>query len=366
MSYPMDNRVAKGTAIYTRRVISEIQSGSDIFYLAHYEKNKMSEYDKPGFEEIIIPAKLFSIKSRFLGQLKFFWDYRKKPFDTIVWFQARLYPFFWLAPAKRKVAVFHAAGDITAPRSFFSFSREVFNWTLKLFGNRLDAVIAVSDFARAEIIEHYGISPEKVHVTYNGGGENYKPLDKTTSQEKVATKYGIKPPYLLNISRFQPHKNVERVVQAYEEFKDNNPGSAHSLVLVGTPVRGYDLPIQLVKKSKFTQSIKIIDYVEEADLNDLYSGADVFLFPSLNEGFGLPLLEAMASGTPTVTSNVTSLPEIAGGAAYCADPCDASDIARGIEFCRTQVESSRMIQAGLERAKGFTWKKTAESLIELC
>ena len=131
MSYAMDNRQAKGTALYTRKLIENLLANDRFdFYLVHYDKVDDPLYKKA--HEIMIPRIKLPYGSRFVSQLLFFWKFRKNKFDIMHWFQPRVYPFYWLAPAKKIVITMHAAGDITAP-GFFVFSKEVFNFVLKYF-----------------------------------------------------------------------------------------------------------------------------------------------------------------------------------------------------------------------------------------
>lgn len=363
MTYSMDNRQAKGTALYTRRLIEHLLADNRYeFYLVHYDRVDDPLYKKA--HEIIMPQVRLPYATRFVRQLLFFWKYRHNQFDIIHWFQPRLYPFFWWAPARRIVVTAHGAADITAP-SYFVFSKFVFNFLMKYFNRSIDACIAVSHFAKEEIVEHYRIDVNRVFVTYNGGGEYYRPLQRDEARDIVRKNYSIDRPYVLDISRLEPHKNVENVVRGYISARQKYDMS-QDLVIVGS--RGYSsAPVSaLIQSSPYVGSIHIISFVEDAHLNAFYSAADVFVFPSLNEGFGLPLVEAMASGVPVVTSNVTSMPEIAGDAALLVDPTDPSNIADSMWAVVSQKElAGSLIQKGLARAELFTWEETAAKTKEI-
>lgn len=369
MTYAIDGRQAKGTALYARKLTEQLllnESNGYEFVLVHFEKTDDPIYDS-GASELLIPEIPFRLPygTRFVRFLLFCWKYRKDKFDIIHWFQPRMYPFFWWAPARKIVVTVHAAGDITAPRSFRSFSRAVFNTVLILFNRYVDAMLAVSEFARQEIIQEYKVPPEKVHVTYNGGGEEYAPQDGKQHNE-VLEKYNVTSPYILSVARFQPHKNVESIVRAFDQAKDRLSRSAHQLILVGAPVKGYAGVEKAVSKAKYKQDIKMVSYVAQADLNTLYSQASVFVFVSLNEGFGLPVIEAMASGTPVITANVTSMPEIAGDAAVLVDPTNIDLISTEIQNVITSPERQEILRRkGLQRASNFTWSETAQRTLEV-
>ena len=359
MSYSMDNRPAKGTALYTRKLIENLLNDDRYdFYLVHYDKVDDPLYKKA--QEIIMPEVHLLFGTRFVRQLLFFWKYRKEKFDIIHWFQPRLYPFFWFAPARSIVVTAHGAGDITAP-SHFVFSRMVFNFIMCNFNKHIDACIAVSNFARDEIVEYYKIVKEKVFVTYNGGGEDYEPIPKKEAQEIIKLNYLISNPYILDISRLVPHKNVSSLVRAYIKTKETY-NIEQDLVIVGYKGYSYKEVSALVESSAFAPPVHFIEYVKVEDLNALYSGADLFVFPSLNEGFGFPIIESMASGTPVITSNITSMPEVSQDAALLVDPNNINDIVEKIyRVLSDHTLSDSLREKGLRRAKDFTWKQTSEA-----
>jgi len=359
MSYAMDNRIAKGMALYTRKLIEGLLNDSKFdFSLIHYDKVKDSLYEKG--REIMMPKIKLPFGSRFVSQLLFFWKYRKEPFDVIHWFQPRLYPCFWFAPAKKIVVTVHGAGDITAP-TYFVFSRSVFNFTLKHFHRWVDIIIVDSEFAKEEVMEHYGFPEHKVKIIYLGGGEIYKPIEKNEAQKIVLQKYGINHPYILDISRLQPHKNVVTLIRSYIIMREKYPKHTEKLVIVGGAAYKNRDEYVVAEKSQFFKDIIFVDFVETEDLNHIYSASEVFVFPSLNEGFGLPIVEAMASGVPVITSNITSMPEIGGDAVITIDPFNKEELAEAMHNVLTDESlRKKMIEAGLSRAKGFTWQKTVE------
>ncbi len=369
MSYAMDNRTAKGTALYTRKLIENLlndpQNPFD-YTLVHFEKVDDPLYAKAAAEIIMPKIKLpLPYGSRFISQMLFFWRYRKQKFDAIHWFQPRVYPFFWLAPARHIFITAHGAGDITAP-SFFSLSRHIYNTVLKLWHKKADVLIAVSKFAQEEIITHYGALRERVRVVYNGGGEDFHRIDKKNSTERVGQKYAIRAPYILNVSRLQPHKNVNTVVRAYIQMREHNPDRKEQLVVVGTPVFGFEETYEIAKRSPFSDSITFISYIDKEYLNDLYCASELFVFPSLNEGFGLPVIEAMASGVPVITSNVTSLPEVSGDAALIFDPFDCEGISKAMNAILSNPSyRTSLVEKGLKNAQRFTWKQCAQDTISI-
>jgi len=365
MSYTMDNRAAKGTALSTRRLVERIVRDPDLdVTLIHYEKVDDPLYHEA--REITAPYLKLPLATRFIRTMLLFWKCRKENFDIIHWFQPRLYPFFWLAPARHIVVTAHGAGDITAPGQF-PITRHIYNFIMIHFGFMIDAIIGVSDFGRSEIIEFYKARPERVHslVHYNGGAEEFKPLDKRLALQRIRG-YGISAPYILDVSRLEPHKNVSSLVKAYAVLRDSHPERKEKLIIVGAPRYKSEETYALAEGSRYKDDIKFVHFINQEDMNALYVAAELFVFPSLNEGFGMPLIESFASGTPVVTSNVTALPEVAGGAAILVDPTSVSALAGAMQQALVDNELRKtMIAKGLERAKDFTWDRSAEEIKKL-
>ncbi|MBI4778935.1 glycosyltransferase family 4 protein [Candidatus Falkowbacteria bacterium] len=363
MSYAMDNRPNKGTALYTRKLVENLLSDDGLeLSLVHFKKMADPLYDNG--REIIMPSLNLPRGNQFFSQLLFFWQYRKNKFDIIHWFQPRLYPFYWLAPAKKIIVTAHGAGELTAAKTRLLSSR-IFRFILKNLNNRVDIVIAVSENAREEIIKYYKIPPEKTKAVYNGGGENYQPLEKGAALAQIKNKYRIGAPFILDVSRLMPHKNINSLIEAYMLYRDKYSGP-EKLVIVGSPMFDYKKTYSLAENCRYKDDIYFIDFVKQEDLNAVYSAAEVFVFPSLSEGFGLPAIEAMASGTPVITSNITSLPEVAGEAAILIDPLNVEEMAETINKVLSDENlKNDLIKNGLVQAKKFTWEKTAKQTKEI-
>lgn len=362
MTYAFDNRQAKGTALYARKLTEKlIEDGKLDLFLVHYDEVTDPIYKKAN--EIIMPKIKLPYGSRFVRQLLFYYKYRNNKFDIIHWFQPRLYPFFWLAPAKKMIVTAHGAADITSLTTKKSrvFSRDVFNFLMIYFNKYLSAIIAVSDFGKKEIVEHYRAVPEKVFTIYNGGSEDFNLMDKDQALVLMKQNYDIDSPFILDISRMEPHKNVGKLVQAYFIFR-RKYNIKHKLVIVGNRASEGEKILTMIENSDFKDDIKIIDFVKGEDLNALYSASDLFVFPSLNEGFGLPVVESMASGTAVITSNITALPEMAGEAAVTVSPTDATGLAEAMfSVLSDDKKKQELVERGLKRAREFTWSKTAEA-----
>ena len=362
MSYSMDNRPGMGTALYTRRLVEQLLLDDRFeWYLVHYDRVDDPLYARA--HEIVMPAVNLPVGTHFVRQLLFFWRHRKEQFDIIHWFQPRLYPFFWLAPGRHFIATLHGAGDITSPGAFPP-SRRMFNFVLRQFHQKLDAIIAVSKFGKEEIEECYGAAPERVFVTYPGGGTRFPYLSPEDARAKVVATYDLTEPYILDVARLESHKNVGALVRAYLLARDR--GITHKLVLVGRDAGLYGELKQLANSSPYGADILFTLQTDDATLHALYASADLFVFPSFNESFGLPVVEAMSQHVPVITSNVTALPEIVGDGGIVVDPTSPAEIASAIVRVLSDPEFKRELAArGGERAKIFEWKNTAVQTLDL-
>jgi glycosyltransferase involved in cell wall biosynthesis len=239
-----------------------------------------------------------------------------------------------------------------------SIHRLYYRYIVKPAMVRASHIITVSEYSKADIVKYLGIPKEKVYVTYNGIDERFRPAHNKTT-DNIKKKYGIFSRYILFVGNQKPHKNVDNILKAFKTAMEKDRLN-HLLILAGVKnsyiKTGGDLDRQIVYINNHTDD----------DLIELYQSADLFLSPSLYEGFGLPMLEAMACGVPVITSNRTSIPEVTGDAAVLVDPENIEEIANAI--CRVLLDENLkrdLIKKGLERARVFSWRKMAEETLEL-
>jgi glycosyltransferase involved in cell wall biosynthesis len=224
-------------------------------------------------------------------------------------------------------------------------------------------VIAVSDATRRDIIDLLGTPAEKIRVIHNGYDQRFRPLPHTEARARVGERYGLSEPYILHVGTLEPRKNLETLISAYARLRRERY-IPHGLVLVGDRGWKYDPIFQLVDQLGLRNAVRFTGAVPADDLPALYNAADLFVYPSLYEGFGLPPLEAMACGTPVVTSNVSSLPEVVGDAALLVDPHDEGALAEAMARVLSDVELRRhMRERGLERARHFSWERCARETL---
>lgn len=216
-------------------------------------------------------------------------------------------------------------------------------------------VLTISEFSRNAIIKEYGIAPEKVVVTYPG-----------LSMRKEGKTQQSSSPYILTVGTLQPRKNFVRLIEAFSQVSKEYGDL--KLVIVGKKGWKYEEILAAPRKYNVESLVQFLDFVPEEDLPGLYKNAALFVLPSLYEGFGLPVLEAMAASTTVVVSNSSSLPEVAGDAGIYVDPTDVASIAKGLRLALSEKGAGRQkerIRKGLLQAKKFTWEKAARRTLEV-
>ena len=230
---------------------------------------------------------------------------------------------------------------------------------------RLTRVVTLSEASRQDITRFTGYPLDRIDVIpLAADTERYHDKRDESAADRLAERYGIARPYVLYVSRLEhPAKNHVRLLRAFDRFVERT-GSDATLVLVGPDWTRAEEIHEAARRVRHPERIVRPGFVDEADLPDLYREADAFVFPSLCEGFGLPILEAMACGVPVACSNVSSMPEVAGDAAHLFDPEDEDAIADAIERLVTDAEARRDLRArGLERAALFSWARTARETL---
>lgn len=218
---------------------------------------------------------------------------------------------------------------------------------------------AISEFTKKEMVDILGINEENIDVVYCAASENYKPIDDENKIQSIRQKYTLPEKYLLFVGNQNPRKNLSRLILAYDKAV-NDGQIQHNLVIAGG--QGWKFSKEeCLKPIKNKNKIHFIGFVPDEDMPAIYTAASLFLFPTLYEGFGIPVLEAQLCGTPVITSNCSSLPEISGEGAIFVNPYDVSDIANGIEMALKR-DNSELIQKGFENVKRFSWEKSARKL----
>jgi len=262
------------------------------------------------------------------------------------------------ADGQRLVVTVHDLAFARYPELFTRRWRWLYRAGLRAAVRRADAIVTPSEATAQELRARTGIDPARVHVVPLG----VAPVpSRAADAEAVLERLGVSRPYVLFVGTLEPRKNVARLVRAYRRAAAS--GVAHALVLAGWPGwRDDELRAEIEREGPGT--VVELGGVDPEDLDPLYRGADAFAYPSLAEGFGLPVAEAMARGVPTITSSVSSLPEVAGTAALLVDPTSDDQLAEAIELVLGDASlADRLRREGPIRASRFTWDATAEGTL---
>jgi glycosyltransferase involved in cell wall biosynthesis len=229
---------------------------------------------------------------------------------------------------------------------------------------RADRILTVSYNTKRDLVDYFGIAPARIEVVYNGVAARFRPDLPRAERDRVAAKYGLPRPYLLFLGGEKPHKNVRNVIRAFAEARRSR-ALPHALVLAGPMPKNRSRVEALISALDLDARVFRPGVVTEEDLPGLFAGAEAFLYPTLYEGFGLPVVEAMACGVPVLTSSTSALQEIAGGYAYLVDPMNVDAIARGIVDLATDPRRrAEFAELGKRRARDFSWDHAAEQTLK--
>ena len=236
---------------------------------------------------------------------------------------------------------------------------------LRFATEKADHIIAISHSTKRDLITHLSISLDKISVVYGGVDERYHPIEDKAAIARVAGRYGVEPGcYLLHVGTLEPRKNLVRLVRAFASVHWQYPD--YKLMLVGRRGWLYEDIFAEVEKLDFQRAVVFAGFVPEDDLPALMSGAALFVYPSLYEGFGLPVLEAMACGTPVIASNTSSLPEVAGDAGLLVNPEDESALADAMmAVLGDEAQRQEMAHRGRQQAARFSWEQAARQTMKV-
>ena len=306
----------------------------------------------PHVEQCIIPM------ARLWSQVRLARELAQHP-PELFFSPAHVIPFAYRG---RSVATIHDLGFHHFPEAHTKSQLAYLKLSTRLNGRSSSRLIADSKATKADLVQFYNISPAKIDVIYPGIDPRLTHVSDEVQITAAQHKYGIKPPYLLYIGTLQPRKNLARLVKAFVKS-----GLPHQLVLAGK--KGWHARSILDTINNLAplqrDAVLLPGYIDEEDKAGLISGADVLLYPSLYEGFGFPLLEGQACGTPVLASDTSSLPEIAGNGAVLVDPLNISELAESMRRIASDYElRKQLVETGLINVRRFTWEKTAIHVLQ--
>jgi len=236
---------------------------------------------------------------------------------------------------------------------------------LAVASRKADHIVAVSEFTKRQIVERLRIAPEKVTVIYHGVSSHFRVSNHEQASQAASSALQLRRPYLLYIGTLKPHKNIPTLIRAFALLRGRRKVE-HQLLIVGDDPKWKEELVSLCSRLGIAGHVSFFPHVAHAILPQVYAGADLMVMPSFIEGFGLPVLEAMACGAPVVCSRAASLPEVAGHAAEFFEPSSVDDLAEAIERVLSSPErQAELRQKGLERAKQFSWGECARRHCEV-
>ena len=258
----------------------------------------------------------------------------------------------------RRVVTIHDVTFFRIPERYPPARRLYMQTLTRLSARVADAIIAPSDAARVDIVRTLGVPATKVAAVYEAAAARFMPVPSETAKA-VARAHGIDARFVLSVGSLEPGKNRVRLIRAMAMLRD--AGLQHQLVIVGQKAWKFDAELALVDELGMQDRVRYLGYVSDAELPALYSAADAFAFPSLHEGFGLPVVEAMACGVPVLTSNISATAEVAGDAAVLVDPLSVDAIRDGLRRLLEDGELRTDLSArGRARAAEFSWRRAAD------
>ncbi len=272
-----------------------------------------------------------------------------------------------LLPPLRRVRTVFTVHDLIFlffPEYHLPLNRWYLTLMMPRFIRRADAVITVSECSRRDLVQVYGLDQARIHVIYEGIDDRFRPVEDREVVAAVRRRYGLPDGFILYVGTIEPRKNLTTLLEAYQTLKGQ--GFESKLVIVGKKGWLYQDFFQRLQELGLEDQVIFPGYVPDDDLPAIYSAAQVFAFPSLYEGFGLPVLEAMDCGTPVVCSNASSLPEVAGQAALTIDPRRPRELAQALQRVLEDAALRAELRGkGLGQAARFSWERAARETLRV-
>jgi glycosyltransferase involved in cell wall biosynthesis len=348
-----------GVKVYTKKLLPLLFTlGARHHYVLIYQNAKLlGTYAQfPNVEEVAIgmPGTVT------WDQIAVPWIARKKKLDLI--FNPKFtVPFL---SKSKTMFVLHGSEWFEIPEHFKKYDQWYFNFFVPRYCRHAAAFIAVSHAVKKDVVAHTGVDPAKVFPIHNGFDPAlFQPVRDPARLAAVRKNYKLPEKFILWCGQIESRKNVARLLRAFALIKDRIP---HQLVMAGEQRWSTHTELEVMHELHLEERVFFPGWIQHTDLADVYSLADLFAFPSLYEGFGIPLIEAMACGCPIVTANTCAPPEVLDGAGCLVDPLSVEDIAAGmLKVLSDGALRGRMIERGLERARAFSWQTCAKQVLEV-
>ncbi|MCI0439988.1 MAG: glycosyltransferase family 4 protein [Chloroflexi bacterium] len=348
----------QGIGVYTQRLMDHMLplDTENEYVLLYKNPEFLGRYSRfPNVKE-----KLVSAPNKMLwDQVKVPLEARREKLDVI--FNTKFtVPFFTRA---RTVMVLHGSAWFVYPEWYRPLDRHYIRLMMRLYCRKASAIISNSEMTKRDFINMLGVPENKITTTHFGYSSAFRKIEDEVFLNGVRAKYDLPEKFILFVGRIDPGKNFEALVEAFAKIHERIP---HKVVVAGHPRWGYEGVFARIEQLGLKGKILFKEWVPQEELVAFYNLADLFVLPSLYEGFGIPLLEAMACGCPAMVSNTGALPEVAGGAAMLVDPLDHDQIAHEMHRILTDDALRRKLsENGLLRAGEFSWQRCARQTLEV-
>jgi glycosyltransferase involved in cell wall biosynthesis len=347
-----------GVRRFVENILLEIEKANSSKYEFHLIHN-----------ETAFKHKFKNIKNHYIAtKNKFLFDYffsfnlvRKSKFDVLI-YQKNVIPLSHFLCKGKKSNIVHDLGYFESSIEAYPFLDTLFMKTfMKISCKFSNRIFAISQATRKDIVDRFKINPAKITVIHAGIEDTFRIIENKKRLKGTLKKYDLNKRFLFYAGSISPRKNLMRVLKAFNEIKGE---ISHDLIITGNQVWGKDNLEDYVKQN-LEGRVRKLGHVSEKELVDLYNLADVYIFPSLYEGFGLPILEAQKCGCPVLASNVTSCPEVAGDAAIIVDPYSVDDIKEGmLQLIKDEKIRKDLVERGFINVKRYSWEKTTKLILE--
>lgn len=348
-----------GVGVYAKNLIDSLVSNDELhlFVLAQDDDSDFDYQGLPNVTVLWVPSKLLRtpLIRLIFEQLLLPLILWKHHIDVV---HSLHYSFPLISGRAKNVVTIHDMTSFSMPEVHLTFKRLYYRTFIRAAAKLADALIFVSQSAQSDLTARFG-SPKGISaVIHHGKSDSFSPCWDQDLLQQVRKKYGLPTRFILYVGTIEPRKNLVRLVEAFSEIAPLHPDTA--LVIAGSKGWMYDSLFECVSRLRLEARIFFPGFVAEADKRFLICAADVFAYISLYEGFGLPVLEALACGIPTLTSTTSSLPEVSGVAALAVDPTDVEQIAFSLNrLLSDSVLRQELHKASLLQAARFTWQETA-------
>lgn len=348
----------QGIGVYTQNLMDHLLSiDRENEYVLFYRNpeflGRYAHYDNVHEKVVTAPNKLI------WDQVKIPLEARREKLDVIFHTKFTL-PLF---ARSKTVMVLHGSAWFVFPESYRPLDRTYIRAVMPWYCKKADAIISNSEMTKWDFVNILGVSPDKIKTTHFGFDSKFRPIEDSALLEEVRQRYELPERFILFVGRIDPGKNFGALIEAFSKIHTDLP---HKIVVAGHPRFDFEGDLAKVEELGLQDKVLFAGWVPPDDLAALYNLADVFVLPSFYEGFGIPVIEAMACGCPVIAADAGALPEISGGAALLVDPYSQDEIAEAIR--RTLTDDGlrqRLIDSGLQRAKAFSWEKCARQTLEV-